>query len=134
MLDRAVWGRGYATEAVGALLTHLWDLPFRDEADNVGNALGSGSVVVTAVGLPRRDNVHDDDQRDDANDPDKVVGRGVRLERVKADVDPRNVGSLRVLEKLGFKEIGRAERTFETHLGWCDSVYLAVENPRSVAP
>ncbi|KAM0800331.1 acyl-CoA N-acyltransferase [Usnea florida] len=46
------------------------------------------------------------------------------LERVIADVDPRNAGSIGVLRKCGFRETGRAVGTFETHLGWCDSVYL----------
>lgn len=48
--------------------------------------------------------------------------RGV--ERVLADVDPRNESSTGVLRRFGFVETGREERTFETHLGWCDSVYL----------
>ena len=42
------------------------------------------------------------------------------------DIDPRNAASLRLMEKLGFRESGRAERTFETHIGWCDSVYFTV--------
>jgi [ribosomal protein S5]-alanine N-acetyltransferase len=44
-----------------------------------------------------------------------------------ADIDPRNIASVRLVEKLGFRETGRAERTFETHIGWCDSVYFAVD-------
>ena len=48
--------------------------------------------------------------------------RGV--EKVLADVDPRNEGSVGLLRGFGFRETGREERTFETHLGWCDSVYL----------
>jgi RimJ/RimL family protein N-acetyltransferase len=46
-----------------------------------------------------------------------------------ADVDPRNVASLRVLDRLGFKETGRAERTFLLGDEWCDSVYLALQRP-----
>lgn len=34
-------------------------------------------------------------------------------DRLKADVDPRNTASLRLLERLGFREIGRAERTIQ---------------------
>lgn len=41
-----------------------------------------------------------------------------------ADVDPRNVGSLRVLSRLGFVEYGRAERTYCIDGTWTDSVYL----------
>ncbi|KAF6230726.1 hypothetical protein HO173_011078 [Letharia columbiana] len=48
--------------------------------------------------------------------------RGV--EGVVADVDPRNEGSMGILRRFGFVETGREDRTFETHLGWCDSVYL----------
>lgn len=54
-------------------------------------------------------------------------GRGV--ERVVADVDPRNEGSLRLLGRFGFVETGRGEGTFETQLGWCDSVYLELRRP-----
>jgi [ribosomal protein S5]-alanine N-acetyltransferase len=46
-----------------------------------------------------------------------------------ADVDPRNVASLRVLDRLGFTETGRAERTFLLGDEWCDSVYLALPRP-----
>lgn len=54
--------------------------------------------------------------------------RGV--ERVVADVDPRNDGSIGILKgRFGFVETGREERTFETHLGWCDSVYLELRGP-----
>lgn len=56
-------------------------------------------------------------------EPDGVFWkRGV--ERVLADVDPRNVGSIGILRRFGFEEVGREEGTFETHLGWCDSVYF----------
>lgn len=46
-----------------------------------------------------------------------------------ADVDPRNLGSLRVLERLGFRETGRAERTFFLYGEWADSIYLALARP-----
>lgn len=45
-----------------------------------------------------------------------------------ADIDPRNAGSIRLLQKLGFRETGRAERTWHTHLGWCDSVYFRLDH------
>ena len=50
--------------------------------------------------------------------------RGV--ERLTADVDPRNTGSLRLLQSNGFVETGRASGTWTTHIGLCDSVYLAL--------
>jgi [ribosomal protein S5]-alanine N-acetyltransferase len=43
-----------------------------------------------------------------------------------ADVDPLNLGSLKVLAKLGFTETHRAERTFNLGGVWADSVYLAL--------
>lgn len=46
-----------------------------------------------------------------------------------ADVDPRNLASLRVLQKLGFVETGRAERTLQWRDEWCDSIYLALRRP-----
>ena len=48
------------------------------------------------------------------------------LDRVEADVDPRNGASLRLLGRLGFRETGRKERTWFVGGCWCDSVYLAL--------
>ncbi|TFK59587.1 acetyltransferase, partial [Pluteus cervinus] len=48
----------------------------------------------------------------------------IDINQLKADVDPRNARSLKLLTKLGFKEVGRAEKTFETEEGWADSTYL----------
>ena len=55
---------------------------------------------------------------------------GGRVEKIVADVDPRNEACLGIMRKFGFKETGTAERTYETHLGWCDSVYLELERPK----
>ncbi len=46
-----------------------------------------------------------------------------------ADVDPLNVASLRVLEKLGFTQTHRAEKTFNLGGVWADSIYLALPRP-----
>lgn len=58
-------------------------------------------------------------------------GKGGEVRRLVADVDPRNNASLRILKKFGFRQTGFRKKTIETHLGWCDSVYLALENPNS---
>ena len=50
--------------------------------------------------------------------------RGLGSSELTADVDPRNAASLRLLERCGFAETGRAERTYEIGGKWCDSVYL----------
>jgi RimJ/RimL family protein N-acetyltransferase len=44
-----------------------------------------------------------------------------------ADVDPRNEGALKLLVRLGFREVSRAERTFQLGSEWCDSVYLRLQ-------
>lgn len=49
------------------------------------------------------------------------------ITKLNTDIDPRNTASVRLVEKLGFRETGRAERTFETHIGWCDSIYFAID-------
>lgn len=76
IFNRNYWGKGYATEAVNAILTCFWG------------------------------------------------ERANRRVVVKADVDPRNEASLHLLKKLGFVVVGVAKKTFHTHIGWCDSVYL----------
>ena len=51
------------------------------------------------------------------------------LDRLTADVDPRNTASLRLLTRLGFAETGRAARTWRVGDEWCDSIYLALSRP-----
>lgn len=56
-------------------------------------------------------------------------GKGGDMNKIVADVDPRNVASVGILKKLGFEVTGYGEKTYETHLGWCDSVYLTLQKP-----
>ena len=49
------------------------------------------------------------------------------LDRVIADVDPRNAASLRLLASLGFREVGRRERSCRIGDTWCDSVDLLLD-------
>jgi ribosomal-protein-alanine N-acetyltransferase len=49
------------------------------------------------------------------------------LPRIEADVDPRNIGSMKLLSRLGFRETGRKERAWLVGDQWCDSVYLALD-------
>jgi RimJ/RimL family protein N-acetyltransferase len=51
------------------------------------------------------------------------------IDRLDADVDPRNAAALRLLGHFGFREIGRAARTVRLGAEWCDSVYLALPRP-----
>ncbi len=48
------------------------------------------------------------------------------IDELVADVDPGNAASLRLLERLGFVETGRAERTYCIDGVWADSIYLAL--------
>lgn len=76
ILAPALWGRGLAREALGAV-------------------------------IPRAFALH-------------------RLPRIEADVDPRNIASIRLLEALGFAETGRAGKTWLIAGQWCDSVYFSL--------
>ena len=78
------WGRGFASEAMQALIPHLF-----------------------------------------ARFP---------VAELTADADPRNIASLTLLARLGFRETGRAARTFLLGDEWCDSVYLALPRPRLADP
>src|SRR3569833_2517365 len=46
---------------------------------------------------------------------------------VRADVDPNNERSLKLLERCGFLRTGTAERTFKIGDTWVDSVYLELK-------
>ena len=48
-----------------------------------------------------------------------------------ADVDPRNIRSIGLLERLGFRETHRAERTWNIGGEWFDSVYFELARPGS---
>jgi RimJ/RimL family protein N-acetyltransferase len=54
----------------------------------------------------------------------RTIGRPSRL---TADVDPRNLRSIKLLEKHGFAELGRASGTWQVGDELCDSVYLALD-------
>ena len=43
--------------------------------------------------------------------------------RVFAITDPRNTGSNRLVEKLGFRREGHFLENIKTHIGWCDEYY-----------
>lgn len=49
------------------------------------------------------------------------------MQKITADVDPRNEASLKVLGKFGFVEVGRRDKTFEIAGVWVDSVDLVLE-------
>ncbi len=57
------------------------------------------------------------------------IARRSRLgsSELTADVDPRNLASLRLLEKAGFVEAGRASGTWQVGDELCDSVYLKLD-------
>jgi ribosomal-protein-alanine N-acetyltransferase len=50
----------------------------------------------------------------------------VRLHRVWADCDPANIGSVRVLEKLGMRREGHLRENLWIQGGWADSYIYAI--------
>jgi ribosomal-protein-alanine N-acetyltransferase len=48
---------------------------------------------------------------------------------IRAEADPRNERCLHLLDRLGFRETGRAERTWQIGGEWSDSMYLALAGP-----
>jgi RimJ/RimL family protein N-acetyltransferase len=52
------------------------------------------------------------------------------ITRLTAESDPRNVASIALLQRLGFRETHRAERTLLWRDGWCDSVYFELASAR----
>ena len=53
------------------------------------------------------------------------------VDRLTADVDPRNLASLKLLDRFGFIRIGYGRNTWQTHIGACDSVYLELTAERA---
>jgi RimJ/RimL family protein N-acetyltransferase len=48
--------------------------------------------------------------------------------RLRADVDPRNLRSIKLLKNVGFRETGTAKRTYQIGDEWTDSVYFELLN------
>ncbi len=60
----------------------------------------------------------------------RVFERFPEADKVTAELDPRNLGSIKVLEKQGFERVGFAEKNFlygETE--WCDTAYYSLTRP-----
>lgn len=55
-----------------------------------------------------------------------------QLDRLFADADPRNVPSIKALQKFGFEVTGYEQGTMTTHLGICDSLYLELKRPSGI--
>ena len=79
ILHPDLWGRGYAREAMEAVIAHVF-------------------------------------ARND-------------LDRLTADVDPRNTASIGLLLRLGFTETHRAKGSWQVGDELCDSVYFALPRP-----
>ena len=131
MLAREYWGKGLMAEALGAWLQYLWSeacetLVAGEQTDALDDS-GGGALEGDEGGI-------DAGSKDSVKDGRRRGGidryKGARVERVVADADPRNEACLGVMRRFGFKETGRAEKTYETHLGWCDSVYFELERPK----
>ncbi len=49
------------------------------------------------------------------------------LTEIIAEIDPRNTASARLLERHGFRETHRAEKTMQLNGEWCDSAYYQLD-------
>lgn len=103
LLSRSYWHKGFMSEAFAAFLPHIWTTA--PSKASTGSFTATGSAGENDVEGP------------------------MVLDDIFADVDPRNDASIGILKKFGFVETGRKARTYATHLGWCDSVYLSLERP-----
>ena len=55
-----------------------------------------------------------------------------RLDHLRADVDPRNLASVGLLQRLGFALCGHAKNTFCVAGAWSDSDYYRLNRPSAV--
>ncbi|SBV90813.1 Ribosomal-protein-alanine acetyltransferase [uncultured Eubacteriales bacterium] len=58
----------------------------------------------------------------------KVIFQDYGLHRVEANIIPRNVSSLRVVEKLGFRSEGLSRQYLKIHGIWEDHVHMVLLN------
>jgi RimJ/RimL family protein N-acetyltransferase len=61
------------------------------------------------------------------------VFRTQDVDALTADVDPENVASIRLLERLGFVRTGSGERTWNVGGAWKDSLYYTLSRGDRVA-
>jgi [ribosomal protein S5]-alanine N-acetyltransferase len=50
----------------------------------------------------------------------------LQLERIEADIDPRNTASCRLVERLGFKQEGLLRNRWRVNGEICDSAYYGL--------
>jgi len=56
------------------------------------------------------------------------------IPHITAELDPRNIASARVLEKLGFRHLRTEEKNFlYGNTEWCDTAYYQLERPAPVS-
>jgi [ribosomal protein S5]-alanine N-acetyltransferase len=109
LVDQAADSRDWLIEKDGAVIgkAGAWQLPevgFLLHPAQWGQGLAFEAMVAVIAAL-------------EAEFPD--------LTALTAEVDPRNLASLRLLAKLGFRKTHQAERTLLWKDEWCDSVWLA---------
>jgi ribosomal-protein-alanine N-acetyltransferase len=115
LIAREEWGKGYAREALTKILEIAW--AFKSQDGLVGGSTGSPAEGAGEESGDRREVV-----KEEKPSLQKV-------EKVIADIDPRNVACLALLDKLGFQRTGYEEKTFKVGEEWVDSVYLTLERP-----
>ena len=109
LVDQTEDSRDWLIEKDGAVIgkAGAWKLPevgYLLRPDHWGQGLAFEAMVAVIAAL-------------EAEFPD--------LPPLTAEIDPRNLASLRLLTRLGFHETHRAERTLLWKAEGCDSIYLA---------
>lgn len=117
MLRKEVWGRGYATEAVNAVLEAYWGLERREVDVRFEAEVGQGGVGWEQ----ERDNKFKA-LTEDGNDA------GFQVESLLAVTQTANAGSRRVLEKFGFVRV-REFRDWNT--GGIECIVYVSPRPQS---
>ncbi|KAI1185751.1 acetyltransferase domain-containing protein [Nemania serpens] len=105
-LHPARWGRGYVTEAMRGILKAWWELP-REEAVVEVHPCSVSSLLLSST-LPRTEGYGQEEEEEEKT-KDKEERRKEVRERVVAEIASYNIGSRRVLEKLGFEHFGSWE-------------------------
>ncbi|KAI1369447.1 acetyltransferase domain-containing protein [Xylaria arbuscula] len=107
-LAPAHWGKGYATEAMRAVLEAWWALP-REEGEEVWVKVHGDTIELLPSAIETQ--THDDGETGEEKGESKGKGRskGFARERMSAEIATYNQGSRNVLQKLGFEHYGTWE-------------------------
>ena len=110
IVGRQHWRKGFAREALCALLTRLFSLK-RNAEDPTSPPTDQAAIEDDLYCVLSQEERH-----------------GPWLyQAISADVDPRNVASIDLLQQFGFVLKGYQEKTFKIEDVWSDSMYMRLD-------